>query len=51
MPEISLDRPRVVAVVGELIAAGVLQHVDMCLDAKISLGSRPFDDVGEAGRG
>jgi hypothetical protein len=29
MPEIRLDRPRVVAIVGQLVAAGVAQHVGM----------------------
>ena len=35
MSEIRLDRARVVAVVGELVAAGVAQHVSVRLDAQI----------------
>jgi hypothetical protein len=38
MPEIRLDRARVVAVVGELVAAGMAQHMGMCLDAQIGKG-------------
>ena len=38
MPEIRLDRTRVVTVIGELIAAGMAQHVGMCLDAEIGRG-------------
>ena len=35
MPEMRLDRARVVAIVGELVAAGMAQHVGMRLDAQI----------------
>jgi hypothetical protein len=35
MPEIRLDRTRVVAIVGDLIAASMAQHVGMRLDAQI----------------
>jgi hypothetical protein len=38
MPEIRLDRSRVVAIVGELVAAGVPQHVGVRLDAQIGRG-------------
>ena len=34
MPEIRLDRPRVVPVVGELVAAGMPEHVGMRLYAQ-----------------
>ena len=33
MPEMRLDRARVVAIIGELVAAGVTEHVGMRLDA------------------
>ena len=36
MPEIRLDRARVVAVIGKLVAAGMAKHVSMCLDAQTS---------------
>jgi hypothetical protein len=35
MTEIRLDRTRVVAIVGELVAAGVAEHVGMCLGAEM----------------
>ena len=50
MPEIRLDRARVVAIVGELIAAGMAKHVGMRLDAQISRAGCPLDHSGEAGR-
>ena len=34
MPEVRLDRARVVAIVGELVAAGVAEHVGLHLDAQ-----------------
>ena len=50
MPEIGLDRTRVVAIVGKFVAAGMAQHVSVRLDAQIGRGGRPFDQAGEAGR-
>ena len=50
MPEIGLDRARVVAVVGELVAAGMAEHVGMRLDAQIGRDGCPLDQAGEAGR-
>jgi hypothetical protein len=38
MPEIGLDRTRVVTIVGELVAAGMAEHVGMRLDAEIGYG-------------
>jgi hypothetical protein len=38
MPEISLDRTRVVTVIGELKAAGVAEHVGVGLDAETCSG-------------
>ena len=49
MPEIRLNRPRVVAIVGELVA-GMPEHVGMCLDAQISRDGCPLNHSGEAGR-
>jgi hypothetical protein len=43
--EIGLDRARVVAIVGELIAAGMAEHVVMCLDAQIGRAGRPLNDA------
>jgi hypothetical protein len=46
--EIGLDRARVVAIVGELVAAGVAQHVGMRLDAQIGrhMREKPGADSG-----
>jgi hypothetical protein len=49
MPEVGLDRPRVVAVVGELIAAGVAEHVGVNFDTEASLEARALDHAREAG--
>ena len=50
MPEIGLDRTRVVAIVGELVAAGMAEHVGVRLDAQIGRDGCPLDHAGEAGR-
>jgi hypothetical protein len=50
MAEPSLDRPGVVPLVGEGVAAGVAQHVGMGLDLKVG-ASRGSLDSGEAGCG
>jgi hypothetical protein len=50
MSEIRLDRTRVVAVVGELVAAGVAQHVSVRLDAQIGRDGCPLDHAGEGRR-
>jgi hypothetical protein len=50
MPEARLDRPRVVAVVGELIAAGMAEHVGVRLDAEIGGNGCPLYHAGEAWR-
>ena len=39
MPEIGLDRTRVVTMVGELLAAGMAEHVSVRLDAQIGRGA------------
>jgi hypothetical protein len=50
MSKIRLDRPRVVAIVGELIAAGVAQHVGMRLDAQIGRNGCSLNHAGERWR-
>ena len=35
MPQVSLQRPRIDAVIRELVAAGVAQHVRVRLDAEL----------------
>ena len=49
MPEIGLDSARVVSVVGELVAAGMAQHVGVRLDAQIGRYGYPLDHAGETG--
>jgi hypothetical protein len=49
MPEIGLDCARVVAIVGELVAAGMAQHVGMRLDAQIGHGGCPLDHAEKPG--
>jgi hypothetical protein len=48
MPEVRLDCPRVVAIVGELVAAGMAEHMGVRLDAQIGRDGCPLDHVGEA---
>jgi hypothetical protein len=43
VPQVGLQRPRIDAVICELIAAGVAQHVSVRLDAEISYGRGAFD--------
>ena len=50
MSEVRLDRPRVVAVVRQFVAAGMPQHVSVRLDAQIGHGGRPLDHAGKARR-
>jgi len=45
--EIGLDRPRVVAVIGELVAAGMSWHVGVRLDTQIGRGGCPLDHPGK----
>jgi hypothetical protein len=49
--QIGLQRPRIVALVGESIAAGVPQHVGMGLEAKARLNARPLHQARKASRG
>jgi hypothetical protein len=48
MAEPSLDRPGVVALVGEGVTAGVAQHVRVRFELKAGAA---LDHLGEAGRG
>ena len=43
MPQVSLERPRIDAIIRKLVAAGVAEHVCVRLDAKISYGRGAFD--------
>lgn len=48
MPEVGLQRSRVVPFVRERIAAGVPEHVRVGLEAELRLEARPLDHAGEA---
>ena len=50
MPEIRLDRTRVVPIVGELVAASMAEHVGVRLDTQVGRGGCPLDQAGETGR-
>jgi hypothetical protein len=50
MPQVSLERPRVDAVIRKLVAAGVAQHVSVRLDAEIGCDRRALDHAREARR-
>jgi hypothetical protein len=39
MPEVGLDRPRIVTFVGELVAAGAAEHVGVGLNAQDGLAN------------
>jgi hypothetical protein len=49
MPEIGLDRTGVVAIVGELVAAGMTEHAGVRLDAQIGHVGCPLDQAGKPG--
>jgi hypothetical protein len=49
VPEIGLDGARVMAIIGELVAAGVPEHVSMRIDAQISSGGCPLHHAREGG--
>ena len=51
MPEIGLQCPGVMAVIGKLVTAGVAQHVRMGLKRKFGRAARALDHAGESGRG
>ena len=48
MPKIGLDRAEVPAVVGELVAGRVPEHVGMALERKPGLGAGTLDQLIEA---
>jgi hypothetical protein len=50
VPKVVLQRPRVVTSIGEGKAAGVAQHVGMCLEGKSGLNTGPLHHLREAGR-
>jgi len=47
--EISLERPRVMALVGQSIAAGVPEHVRMGLERELGGNAGALDHAGKAG--
>jgi len=47
MPQIGLQRSRIVPLVGQRIAAGVPEHVRVRLEAEPRLSSRPLNHAGE----
>jgi len=49
MPQIGLQRPRIVAPVGQRVAAGMPEHVRKRLEAQLRLDPCTFDHSGEAG--
>jgi hypothetical protein len=48
--EVRLQRPRVMAGIGEGEATGVAQHVGVGLEIEPSLGAGALDHLGKAGR-
>jgi hypothetical protein len=48
MPEIGLESARVVALIGQCIAASVPEHVRMRLEIQLGLDPCAFDHAGEA---
>jgi hypothetical protein len=49
MTEPALNGPSVVALVGQGIAAGVAEHVRMCLELEAGAGGGALDHPGKAG--
>jgi hypothetical protein len=50
MPKVGLDCARVVTVIGELVAAGMTEHVGVRLDTQVGIGASPLHHAGEARR-
>ena len=46
VPQIGLQRPRVMPFVGQRIAAGMAQHVRMYLDVELGRDAEPLDHAG-----
>jgi hypothetical protein len=51
VPEIGLQRPRVVALIGQRITAGVPQHMRVDLEANLGFVAGAGQQLGKAGRG
>ena len=51
MPEVLLNRSRVVAVVGQFVAGRTAEHVRMNRELKAGLASGPGDDLSNRVRG
>ena len=49
VPEVGLQRARVVALIRQLVAASMAQHVRMGLEAELRLNPGPLDHAGEPG--
>ena len=49
MAKVRLQGPGIDAIAGQLVAAGMPQHVSMHFDAKVGRNASPFDHAGEAG--
>jgi hypothetical protein len=49
VPEVGLERPRVVTPVGQRIATGMPDHVRVNLKVELGLNARAFDHTGETG--
>ena len=49
VPEVGLQRARIVAFAGQGVARGVPQHVRVRLEPELGLSARPLDHAGEAG--
>ena len=50
MAQMGLDNAGVVAIIGELIAAGMTKHMGMSLDAQLGHGNCPLDHTRKARR-
>jgi hypothetical protein len=49
--EVGLQRPHIVASVGQCITADVAEHVRVRLEAEFGLSSRPLNHAGKTGNG
>jgi hypothetical protein len=50
VPHVVLDSPGIVPIVGQLLPAGMAQHVRVNRETDISLFTRPGDDLAHRGR-
>jgi hypothetical protein len=51
VPQVVLDAARIDAIVGELLATGMAQHVRMDLEREASLDAQPYDHPTKAANG